>query len=213
MKKIVLLLTLLTTAICQTVYAQHIQEWTSEFHIRYGDYSDETVKIAVLVDMNGSDYNNATYILCTRFGGELLPCSLQFNGQNELMQFHADLKKIRNKYSEWLNIAKQNGVRDLVKEIPIYTQSVPLTLYDGNMNELKQLNTSLKGLFRAQFNSLSLFPNSDSIRIGFNSAKGEDVPVFHIRSVSDLDKILNALNIEKIKAKLNSKVQKQNLFN
>ena len=148
-----------------------------------------------------------------RFGGELLPCSIQLKGQSELMQFHSDLKQIRSKYNEWANIARQNGVRDLVKEIPIYTKQIELTLYDGNMNELKALHTQLKSVFRAEFNTLSLFPNNDSIRIGFSTTSGKSVPVFHVRSVTDLDKILNALNIEKIKAKLNSKIQKQNLFN
>ncbi|MBR5136168.1 MAG: hypothetical protein IKU92_03885, partial [Rikenellaceae bacterium] len=70
----------------------------------------------------------------------------------------------------------------------------------------------LKGVFRAEFNSLSLIPSS-STRLGFDLLEGEAIPIFHVRSVADLDKILNALNIEKIKAKLNSKVQKQNLFN
>lgn len=213
MKRIITLLTLLALAICQSVYAQHIQEWTSDFTLRYGNYGDETVKVSVLVDMDGSNYDNATIVLCTRFGSELLPCSISFSGQKELVQFYADLKKMRDKYNEWSNIARQNGVKDLVKEIPIYTQYVDLTLYDGNMNSLKETNVQLKGLFRAQFNSFSLMPNSNSIRIGFNTVKGEDVPIFHIRSVADLDKILNAVNIEKIKAKLSAKIQKQNMFN
>lgn len=205
--------TIFFVAISQGVYAQHIQEWTSDFVVRYGDYGNETVKICVLVDMNGNDYNNAEYVLCTRFGGEILPCTIQFYGQDDLMRFHSDLKQIRNKYSEWLNVARQNGVRDLVKEIPVKTEQVELTYYDGNMNELKTFNTELKGLFRAGFNSLSLFPSNDSIRIGLRTVKGEDLPIFHVRSVADLDKILNAVSIDKIKEKLDKKIQKQNLFN
>lgn len=195
------------------VFAQHIQETTSDFQIRYGNYSDETVNVIFLVDMDGSDYKKAEYGLATFFGSELLPCSIQFHGQNELEQFYSDLKQIRNKYSEWLNVAKQNGVKDLVKDIPFCTEPVELTIYDGKMNELKTLKTSLKGLFRAEFGSLSLFPNQESIRINFRTVSGNDIPIFHVRNVNDLDKILNAVNIEKIKAKLNKKIQKQNLFN
>lgn len=213
MKKKVLLFISLLAIVASSVQAQHIQEWTSDFAIRYGDYSDETVRVCVLVDMNGSDYKNAKYALSTRFGSELLPCSVIFNGQAELEQFYSDLKEIRNKYSEWLNIARQNGVRDLVKEMPTKTKSILLTLYNGNMQELKTINIPLKGVFRAEFSSLSLFPNSDSIRIGFETVEGEAVPIFHVRSVSDLDKILNALNFSKIKAKMDTKIQKQSLFN
>lgn len=213
MKKVIFFIVFLVTAMCHNVQAQHFQEWTSDFAIRYGDYSDETVRVCVLVDMNGSDYKNAKYALSTRFGSELLPCSVIFNGQAELEQFYSDLKEIRNKYSEWLNIARQNGVRDLVKEMPTKTKSILLTLYNGNMQELKTINIPLKGVFRAEFSSLSLFPNSDSIRIGFETVEGEAVPIFHVRSVSDLDKILNALNFSKIKAKMDTKIQKQSLFN
>lgn len=211
-KLLVVIVSIFFVLVSQSISAQHIQEWTSDFNIRYGNYSDETIKICVLVDINGADYKNATYALATRFGGELLPCSIQFYGQDELTQFYSDLKQIRNKYNEWLNIARQNGVKDLVKDIPIKTRQIELTLYDGNMNELKTLKTQLKGVFRAEFSSLSLIP-SGSIRLGLDLLEGEAAPVFHVRSVADLDKILNALNIEKIKAKLNNKIQKQNLFN
>lgn len=213
MKKKVLLFISLLAIVASSVQAQHIQEWTSDFAVRYGDYSDETVRVCVLVDMNGSDYKNAKYVLSTRFGGELLPCSVILNGQTELEQFYADLKDIRNKYNEWLSIARQNGVRALVKDIPTKTKQVMLTLYNGNMQELKTMNITLKGVFRAEFSSLSLFPDSDSIRIGFEAVEGEALPIFHVRSVSDLDKILNALNLSKIKVKLDAKIQKQNLFN
>lgn len=212
MKKLyTIIISIALIIISQPISAQHLQEWTSDFNIRYGNYSDETIKICVLVDMNGSDYRNATYALATRFGGELLPCSIQFYGQDELEQFHSDLKQIRNKYNEWLNVARQNGVKDLVKDIPIKTKQIELTLYNGNMKELKTIKTQLKGVFRAEFNSLSLIP-TNSIRLGFDLLEGESTPIFHVRSVADLDKILNALNIEKIKTKLNSKVQKQSLF-
>lgn len=197
----------------QSVSAQHIQETTSDFHLRYGNYGDETVRVCVLVDMNDGNYADAIYAMATRFGGELLPCSIQFYGQSDLQQFCDDLKSIRNKYNEWLNLSRQNGVRDLVKDVPIKTEQVELTLYDGNMNELKTLTTPLKGVFRAESGSLSLFPDGDSIRIGFSSVEGESVPIFHVRSVADLDKILNALNFSKIKTKLDAKIQKSNLFN
>lgn len=211
MKKLSIIISIVFVTISQSVYAQHIQEWTSDFNIRYGNYGDETVRICVLVDMNGNNYQSATYALATRFGGELLPCSIQLEGLDKLAQFYSDLKLIRNKYNEWLNVARQNGVKDLIKEIPIKTKQVELTLYDGNMNELKTVNTQLK-VFRAEFNSLSLLPNN-SIRLGFDTFESEAIPIFHVRSVSDLDKILNALNIEIIKPKLNSKIQKQSLFN
>lgn len=213
MKKAAILFALLAIFITDNIQAQHIQEWTSDFHIRYGNYSDETVRVCVLVDMNGGDYTNAIYAMSTRFGSELLPCSIQFHGRNALEQFHSDLKLIRNKYSEWLNVAQQNGVKDLVKDIPIKTKQVELTLYNGNMEELTTFNVPLKGLFRAEFGSLSLFPDRNSIRIGFEVVEGEAVPIFHVRSVSDLDKILNALDFGKIKTKLDAKVQKQSLFN
>lgn len=214
MKKLFLVILYIILLIShQGLSAQHIQEWTSDFHIRYGNYSDETVRVCVLVDMNGGDYTNAIYAMSTRFGSELLPCSIQFHGRNALEQFHSDLKLIRNKYSEWLNVAQQNGVKDLVKDIPIKTKQVELTLYNGNMKELTTFNVPLKGLFRAEFGSLSLFPDRNSIRIGFEVVEGEAVPIFHVRSVSDLDKILNALDFGKIKTKLDAKVQKQSLFN
>lgn len=212
-KKLFTLIMVSSLCLCQSIFAQHIQETTSDFQIRYGNCNDETVKVLFLVDMDGYDYKNATYALAMRFGGELLPCSIQFNGQDELEQFYSDLKQIRNKYSEWLNVAKQNGVKDLVKDIPFCTEQVELTIYDGRMNELKTFKTSLKGMFRAEFSSLSLFPNQESIRINFRTVSGNDIPIFHVRNVNDLDKILNAVNIEKIKAKLSQKIQKQNLFN
>ena len=206
-------LVILLSLICGIANAQQLQEWTSEFILRYGNYSDEAVKICVLVDIKNSNYKDATYVLATRFGGELLPCSVSLYGQAQLEQFYSDLKQIRDKYNEWLNVARQNGVRDLVKDIPFKTSQVELTLYDGNMNKLKTFNTQFKGVFRAEFNSLSLFPDSNSIRIGFSSVTGEDIPIFHVRSVADFDKILNALTFNKIKAKMESKIQKQNLFN
>ena len=207
------ILVILLSLICGIANTQQLQEWTSEFILRYGNYSDEAVKICVLVDIKDSNYKDATYVLATRFGGELLPCSVSLYGQAQLEQFYSDLKQIRDKYNEWLNIARQNGVRDLVKDIPFKTSQVELTLYDGNMNKLKTFNTQFKGVFRAEFNSLSLFPDSNSIRIGFSSVTGEDIPIFHVRSVADFDKILNALTFNKIKAKMESKIQKQNLFN
>lgn len=207
------ILVILLSLICGIANTQQLQEWTSEFILRYGNYSDEAVKICVLVDIKDSNYKDATYVLATRFGGELLPCSVSLYGQAQLEQFYSDLKQIRDKYNEWLNVAKQNGVRDLVKDIPFKTSQVELTLYDGNMNKLKTFNTQFKGVFRAEFNSLSLFPDSNSIRIGFSSVTGEDIPIFHVRSVADFDKILNALTFNKIKAKMESKIQKQNLFN
>lgn len=207
------ILIILLSLICGIANAQQLQEWTSEFTLRYGNYSDETVKICVLVDIKGNNYNDATYVLATRFGGELLPCSVTFYGHAQLEQFYSDLKQIRDKYDEWLNIARQNGVRDLVKDIPFKTSQVELTLYDGNMNKLKTFNTQFKGVYRAEFNSLSLFPDSNSIRIGFSSVNGEDIPIFHVRSVADIDKILSALTFSKIKTKMESKIQKQNLFN
>ena len=213
MRRIASLCIFLMTIFCQSIFAQSHQEWTSEFTLRYGNYSDETVKICVLVDVKGCNYKDATYVLATRFGGELLPCSVSLYSQAQLEQFYSDLKKIRDKYNEWLNIARQNGVRDLVKDIPFKTSQVELTLYDGNMNKLKTFNTQFKGMFRAEFNSFSLFPDSDSIRIGFSSVTGEDIPIFHVRSVADFDKILGALTFSKIKAKMESKIQKQNLFN
>lgn len=209
----VIIANILIVSLSHSVSAQSHQEWTSEFTLRYGNYSDETVKICVLVDVKGSNYKDATYVLATRFGGELLPCSVSLYGQVQLEQFYSDLKKIRDKYNEWLNIARQNGVRDLVKDIPFKTSQVELTLYDGNMKKLKTFNTQFKGVFRAEFNSFSLFPDSDSIRIGFSSVTGEDIPIFHVRSVADFDKILGALTFSKIKAKMESKIQKQNLFN
>lgn len=207
------ILVILLSLICGIANTQQLQEWTSEFILRYGNYSDEAVKICVLVDIKDSNYKDATYVLTTRFGGELLPCSVSLYGQAQLEQFYSDLKQIRDKYNEWLNVARQNGVRDLVKDIPFKTSQVELTLYDGNMNKLKTFNTQFKGVFRAEFNSLSLFPDSNSIRIGFSSVTGEDIPIFHVRSVADFDKILNALTFNKIKAKMESKIQKQNLFN
>ena len=207
------ILVILLSLICGIANTQQLQEWTSEFILRYGNYSDEAVKICVLVDIKNSNYKDATYVLATRFGGELLPCSVSLYGQAQLEQFYSDLKQIRDKYNEWLNVARQNGVRDLVKDIPFKTSQVELTLYDGNMNKLKTFNTQFKGVFRAEFNSLSLFPDSNSIRIGFSSVTGEDIPIFHVRSVADFDKILNALTFNKIKAKMESKIQKQNLFN
>lgn len=214
MKRLLTLITsILFTTISYGVYAQHIQEWTSDFVIRYGNYNNETIRICVLVDINGGNYKNAEYALSTRFGSELLPCSIQFHGQDALMQFYSDLKQIRNKYSEWLNIARQNGIKDLVKEIPVKICQNELTYYNGNMNELKTFNAELKGIFRAEFNSLSLFPSNDTVRIGLKVVNGEDLPIFHVRSVKDLDKIIDAVNIEKIKAKLGKKIQTQNLFN
>lgn len=207
------ILVILLSLICGIANTQQLQEWTSEFILRYGNYSDEAVKICVLVDIKNSNYKDATYVLATRFGGELLPCSVSLYGQAQLEQFYSDLKQIRDKYNEWLNVARQNGVRDLVKDIPFKTSQVELTLYDGNMNKLKTFNTQFKGVFRAEFNSLSLFPDSNSIRIGFSSVTGEDIPIFHVRSIADFDKILNALTFNKIKAKMESKIQKQNLFN
>lgn len=207
------ILVILLSLICGIANTQQLQEWTSEFILRYGNYSDEAVKICVLVDIKNSNYKDATYVLATRFGGELLPCSVSLYGQAQLERFYSDLKQIRDKYNEWLNVARQNGVRDLVKDIPFKTSQVELTLYDGNMNKLKTFNTQFKGVFRAEFNSLSLFPDSNSIRIGFSSVTGEDIPIFHVRSVADFDKILNALTFNKIKARMESKIQKQNLFN
>lgn len=207
------ILIILLSLICGIANAQQLQEWTSEFTLRYGNYSDETVKICVLVDIKGNNYNDATYVLATRFGGELLPCSVTLYGHAQLEQFYSDLKQIRDKYDEWLNIARQNGVRDLVKDIPFKTSQVELTLYDGDMNKLKTFNTQFKGGYRAEFNSLSLFPDSNSIRVGFSSVTGEDIPIFHVCSVADFDKILGALTRRKIKAKMESKIQKQNLFN
>ena len=200
------ILVILLSLICGIANTQQLQEWTSEFILRYGNYSDEAVKICVLVDIKNSNYKDATYVLATRFGGELLPCSVSLYGQAQLEQFYSDLKQIRDKYNEWLNVARQNGVRDLVKDIPFKTSQVELTLYDGNMNKLKTFNTQFKGVFRAEFNSLSLFPDSNSIRIGFSSVTGEDIPIFHVRSVADFDKILNALTFNKIKAKMESKI-------
>ena len=213
MKQKVLLLVLSMITISTNTYAQHLQEWTSEFTVSYGNYSDETVKVCVLVDIYNNDYCNAKYLFCTRLSGDFLPCSVLFNGQKELEQFHSSLKEIRNKYNEWLNIARQNNVKDLVKEIPIKTTLVELTLYDGNVNQLKKINVQLKGVFRAEFNSISLFPDDDSINIGIYSVTGMDIPIFHVCSVSDLDKIINALDITKIKTQINTKIQNYSFFN
>ena len=194
------------------LHAQHIQEWTSEFAVRYGDYRDETFTIRVLVDMESNDYANAEFVLGCRAGGELLPAMIFLHGERELQSFYNELKAIRNKYSEWLSVAKANGVRNMVKDIPIQISSRELHYYNGQMTELKSVNTPLKALFRAEFSSLSLLP-TNTIRIGFNSFEPEAIPIFHVRSVADLDKILNAVNIVKIKAKINAKQQKNNLFN
>lgn len=194
------------------LHAQSIQEWTSEFAVRYGDYRDETFTIRVLVAMEPNDYANAGFVFGCRAGGELLPAMIFLHGERELQSFYNELKAIRNKYSEWLSIAKANGVRDMVKEIPMQISSRELHYYNGQMTELKTVNTPLKGLFRAEFSSLSLLP-SNSVRIGSNSCEPESIPIFHVRSVADLDKILNAVNIAKIKAKIGAKQQKNNLFN
>ena len=56
MKQKVLLLVLSMITISTNTYAQHLQEWTSEFTVSYGNYSDETVKVCVLVDIYNNDY-------------------------------------------------------------------------------------------------------------------------------------------------------------
>ena len=60
------------------LHAQSIQEWTSEFAVRYGDYRDETFTIRVLVAMEPNDYANAEFVFGSRAGGELLPAMIFF---------------------------------------------------------------------------------------------------------------------------------------
>ena len=213
MKKLTLLLmALFTMAITQTTQAQQVQEITSDFIVRYGDYVDEAFSINMLVEVTSNNYATAKFALLCRAGGEILPTTIYLYGDKALQSFYNELKVIRNKYREWLSIAETNGVSTVVKTLPTMISARSVTYYDGYMNELKVVTIPLKALFRAEFSSLSILP-SKSITIGNVILEPESVPIFHVRSVEDLDMILEALDITLIKEKIKSSQQQSNLFN
>lgn len=213
MKNVILFLAFIIIPLPFTSIAQNSPICTSEFTVRYGDYSDEAFVIYVFATVNENNYTEAEFVLGCRAAQELLPATIHLYGSEKLMRFCSELRAMRNKYSEWLKVAQENNIRDLVKEIPIKTSAVKLKYYDGQMNVLKSVDISLKGVFMAEFNSFSLFPDINSIYIMGNNVSFEDIPIFHIRTVNDFDKIIQALDYRAIKGKIDAIHQNDNLFN
>ena len=207
----VLLFAVLTVSVCQTTYAQRIQEEAGELLVQYGGYADEVFLVKVFVDMVPNNYETATYILAFRAGGELLPTAISFNGKRELQSFVSELKLMRNKYKEWLGVAAANGVTGMVKTLPTMISARTVTFYDGYMNELKTVKIALKGVFMSDFTSFSLLPYK-GVAFGYNVVEPDAIPIFHVSSVEDLDQIIKMLDVAEMKKNIDAKTQINNLF-
>ena len=163
-----------------------------------------------------ADYNknNILKVYIKIYPGDNYVMYLGLDNEDEVKVFRNKILSIIEKYKEWSTTARTNNVTDFIKEFPITFESINViwkTYSGGDYNFA--FDQTLQSIFSVNKDgSHEIFISKLNVKSSDNEYITCDAFTF-FRSVEELKSLYNALDLNKIKNKLNNKTNVDDLFN
>lgn len=159
---------------------------------------DSKGQLNVYVEITG-EYDHRDVMLCIR-------------GEENIKSFISALQQVRDKYNEWKGVAHANGVTDYKKAIDVTFPNVEI-YWRGSS---KWYSTYSRNFIRMIF--LVSDDGSASVGCGGEAKDWDNEYItekwyFLFRTADEIDGLIKVLDVEKIKNKLSSKQNTDDLFN
>lgn len=157
---------------------------------------DDNGALHVFVEVLGENENDKVMIL--------------ISGENDLNQFISKLEYCKEKFKEWEKVAKTNNVTDYSKEFDVTFPDIEIYWWGEEWFSTFSRNY-LKPLFFVGSDGKASFGASGKVKDWFN----EDIDqqwYLILKSESEFDELIDALNPEKIKSELNKNENVDDLF-
>lgn len=157
---------------------------------------DDNGALDVYVEVLGENENDKVMIL--------------ISGENDLNQFISKLEYCKEKFKEWEKVAKTNNVTDYSKEFDVTFPDIEIYWWGEEWFSTFSRNY-LKPLFFVGSDGKASFGASGKVKDWFN----EDIDqqwYLILKSESEFDELIDALNPEKIKSELNKNENVDDLF-
>lgn len=176
-----------------------------------GEYYASELKFNIEADYNERNILKVYIEIYTRNNHVMY---LGLDNENEVESFRNNILSIIEKYKEWSNTAKVNNVTSFIKDFPIKFESIDVIwkTYSGGDYHFA-FGATIKSQFYVteQMNHRIVLFQKD-----LSSSDNEYITcdVFTLfKSAEELKSLYNALDLNKIKNKLNKKTNIDDLFN
>ena len=158
---------------------------------------DNKGKLNVYVEITG-EYEHRDVMLCIR-------------GEEDVKSFISALQQVKNKYTEWKGVANANGVTDYKKAIDVTFPDVEIYWRGSSKWYSTYSRNFIKMIFLVSDNG------SASVGCGGEAKDWDNEYItekwyFLFRNADEIDGLIKALDVEKIKNKLSSKQNTDDLF-
>ena len=128
---------------------------------------------------------------------------------SEITSFIESINKIKTKYLEWVNVAKENNVTDMSKEFDISMPRVTIAWYSSDW--FFHFRFILKPRFVVTAKGKAVFVITGEATASSNEYITRDI-YFALEGEKDFDGFLEAISPDKIKEKLDAEQNKKDLF-
>lgn len=196
MKKLFVLLFVLCSV------SSYAQKTVAVYH---SDYFDKDFEISVSTEKDASSTISNVYIdVAGESKNETV--TLDYKYPSSLL---SSLKEVRNKYAEWIKVAEDNHITEMVKQIPVDMPPVTVCWYGTKWFFAfdKRLNFDFMILDDGK---KILVMNA---KVTASSNEYIDQKFYWVfQSVTELDKFINTLDYPKFIEKLNAKSNNEDLF-
>ncbi|MDH6353844.1 hypothetical protein M2132_000161 [Dysgonomonas sp. PH5-45] len=197
MRKIIIGLCVLFLVPCVSIYAQ---KKVATYEMSY--FSDKKYDIEGLLDKDG--------MLSVYIGveGKAKTTTVKFE-EKELKELKNTLEQIKNKFSEWSKIAKENNVTDMTKEMDFSLPKSTICWYSSKW--FFAFNQELKPTFMILEGNRHIV--SIVKKVTASSNKYIDETIYWIfSSPQEIDAFINLIDIDKLKQELGKEKKTEELF-